>query len=121
MYDSFGELVVCPDRFGKSRADVSASQLDIGVSTAEEGIVEQSVPKHGIKAVLESWFFCFLLYWFFFVALHQFSSFFSGDADFAPRVSISQDISTGVETDGQLTGRRMVVTGGLVTLIGAPA
>ena len=41
---------------------------------------------------------------------------FAGDAQFAPRVSGRDDISTGVETDGQPMLRHAVVTRRLVSL-----
>ena len=43
---------------------------------------------------------------------------FSGDAEFAPRVSGIDDASTGVLTDGQPIGRCTIVTRRLVTLAG---
>ena len=43
---------------------------------------------------------------------------FAGDAKFAPRISGRDDVSTGVETDGQPKVRRAVVTRRLVLLAG---
>ena len=43
---------------------------------------------------------------------------FAGDAEFAPIVSERDDVSTGVETDGQPKIRRNVVTRHLVLLAG---
>ena len=43
---------------------------------------------------------------------------FAVDADFALRVSKTNDVSTVLETDGQLKGRRAVVTRSLVPLAG---
>ena len=43
---------------------------------------------------------------------------FAGDAGTIPGVSGNEDVSTGVETDGQLRGRHIVVTRSLVPLAG---
>ena len=43
---------------------------------------------------------------------------FAGDAEIAPRVSVRDDASTGVETDGQPKVCRAVVTRCLVSLAG---
>ena len=48
------------------------------------------------------------------------SLFNSGDAETIPGVSGNEDVSTGVETDGQLRGRHIVVTRSLVPLAGRP-
>ena len=45
---------------------------------------------------------------------------FSGDADKIPAMSGTEEVSTGVETDGQLRGRHIVVTRSLVPLAGGP-
>ena len=44
---------------------------------------------------------------------------FAGDAKFAPRTSGRDDVSTGVETDGQPGVHRAVITRRLVSLTGA--
>ena len=44
----------------------------------------------------------------------------AGNADTIPGVSGNKDASTGVETDGQLSGRHIFVTRGLVPLAGVP-
>ena len=46
---------------------------------------------------------------------------FSGDAELIPGVFGNEDVSTGVETDGQLRGRKIVVTRSLVQLAGGPS
>ena len=46
------------------------------------------------------------------------SCLFPGDAETIPEVSRNQDVSTGVETDGQLRGRHIVVTRSLAPLVG---
>ena len=43
---------------------------------------------------------------------------FLGDAETIPGVSGTEEVSTGVETDGQLRGRHIVVTRSLVPLAG---
>ena len=43
---------------------------------------------------------------------------FAGDVEFGPGVSVDEKVSTGVETDGQLFGRRIVATKSLVPLAG---
>ena len=48
------------------------------------------------------------------------SLFFLGDAETIPGISGSEEVSTGVETDGQLRGRHIVVTRSLVPLAGGP-
>ena len=44
----------------------------------------------------------------------------AGDAETIPGVSGKEAVPTGVETDGQLTGRNIVVTRSLLPLAGAP-
>ena len=46
---------------------------------------------------------------------------FLGDAETIPGVSGNEEVSTGVETDGQLRGRHFVVTRSLVPLAGGPS
>ena len=48
-------------------------------------------------------------------------SLFPGDAETIPGVSGKEYVSTGVETDGQLRGRHIVVTRSLVPLAGGPS
>ena len=45
---------------------------------------------------------------------------FPGDAETIPGFSGKEDVATGVETDGQLRGRHIVVTRSLVPLAGGP-
>ena len=47
-------------------------------------------------------------------------SFILGDAETIPGVSGTEEVSTGVETDGQLRVRHIVVTRSLVPLAGGP-
>ena len=44
-----------------------------------------------------------------------------GDVKTIPGISGNEDVSTGVETDGQLRGRHIVVTRSLVPLAGGPS
>ena len=46
---------------------------------------------------------------------------FLGDAETIPGVSGNEEVSTGVEKDGQLMGRHIVVTRSLVPLPGGPS
>ena len=46
---------------------------------------------------------------------------FEGDAEKFPGVSGNEDVSTGVETEGQLRTRHIVVTRSLVPLAGGPS
>ena len=50
----------------------------------------------------------------------SFPVFFLGDGETIPGVSGNEEVSTGVETDGQLKGRHIVVTRSLVPLAGGP-
>ena len=50
-----------------------------------------------------------------------FSCLFPGDAETIPGVSGNEDVSTGVETEGQLRGRHIVVTRSLIPLAGGPS
>ena len=49
------------------------------------------------------------------------SCLFPGDAETIPGVSGNEDVSTGVETEGQLRVRHIVVTRSLVPLAGGPS
>ena len=51
----------------------------------------------------------------------SFPVFFLGDAETIPGVSGNEEVSTGVETDGQLRGRHIIVTRSLVPLAGGPS
>ena len=55
-----------------------------------------------------------------FYVIGSFPVFFLGDAETIPGVSGTEEVSTGVETDGQLRGRHIVVTRSLVPLAGRP-
>ena len=46
---------------------------------------------------------------------------FPGDAGTIPGISGNEDVSTGVETDGQLRGRHIVVTRSLIPLARSPS
>ena len=68
-------------------------------------------------AVFESWLLSILHCRFF----HESGSFpvlFLCDAETIPGVSGNEEVSTGVETDGQLRGRHIVVTRSLLPLVG---
>ena len=76
-------------------------------------------PKSPLTAVLESWLLS-ILHCRFLSYQSLIPCFFLGDAEKIPGVSGNEDVSTGVETDGHLRGRHIVVTRSLVPLAGGP-
>ena len=94
--------------------NVCGAEFEVAVPTSEEDQPEKRVSRLFLRVGSS---FC-LYYGFFFMALVFFPWFFPGDVKFATRVSGSEDVSTGVETDGQLRGRRIVVTKSLVLITG---
>ena len=110
---------------GLPRADVSGSESEVGPSTSEEETERQKsqtkrAPKSPLTAVLESWLLYFL-HCRFLVIQWLIPCLFPGDAETIPGVSGNEYVSTGVETDGQLRGRQIVVTRSLVPLAGIPS
>ena len=109
---------------GLPRTDVSGSEFEIGPPTSEEEVEKKSplkrAPKSLLTAVLENWLLSILRCRF---LSYQWpiSRLFASDAETFPGVSGNEDVSNGVETDGQLRGRHIVVTRSLVPLAGAPA
>ena len=105
------------------RADVSGSEFEVGAatSTEEESETKKSqtkrAPKNPLTAVLESWLLSILHCRYFHIS-GSFPVLFLGDAETIPGVSGNEEVSTGVETDGQLRGRHIVVTRSLVPLVG---
>ena len=107
------------------RADVSGSEFEVGAPTSEEEAERKKsqtkrAPKSPLTAVLESWLLSilhckFLSYQWLIPCL------FLGDAETIPGVSGNKEVSTGVETDGQLSGRQIIVTRSLVPLAGCPS
>ena len=105
--------------------DVSGSEFEVGAPTSEEEVERKKsqtkrAPKRPLTAVLESWLFSilhcrFLSYQWLIPCLSL------GDAETIPGVSGNEDVSTGMETDGQLRGRHIVVTRILVPLAGSPS
>ena len=110
------------DEPGLPRTDVSGYEFEVGAPTSEEEPKRQKsqtkrAPKSPLTAVFESWLLrvldCrFLSYQWLIPCL------FLGDTETIPGVSGSEDVSTGVETDGQLRGRHIIVTRSLVPLAG---
>ena len=86
---------------------------------------ERSVRQNALQRVLSRLFLgvgCSLFYIACFCHISSsFSVLFLGDAETIPGVSGNEEVSTGVETDGQLRGRHIVVTRSLVPLAGGPS
>ena len=109
---------------GLRRTDVSGSEFEVGAPTSEEEAARKKsrtkrASKSPLTAVLESWLLSILHCRF----CHNSGSFpvlFLGDAETIPRISGNEEVSTGMETDGQLRGRHIVVTRSLVPLAGGP-
>ena len=94
---------------GLPRTDVSGSEFEVGVPTSEEEVERKKsrtkrATKSPLTTVLESWLLS-ILHCRFSVVLVVHSLFISGDAETIPGVSGNEDVSTGVEADGQLRGR----------------
>ena len=106
-----------------SRADMSGSEFEVGAPTSAEEEAERKksqtkcAPKCPLTAVLESWLLSILHCRFYHIS-GSIPVLFLGDAETIPGVSGKEDVSTGVETDGQLRGRHIVVTRSLVPLVG---
>ena len=110
------------DEPGLPRTDVSGSEFQVGAPTSEEEAERKKsqtkrAPKSPLTAVLESWLLSFL-HCRFLSYQWLIPCLFLGDAETIPGVSGNEDVSTGVETDGQLRGRHIVVTRSLVPLAG---
>ena len=106
------------------RTDVSGSEFEVDAPTSEEEAERKKsqtkrAPKSPLTAVLESWLLSILIAGFCHVS-GSFPVFFLGDAETIPGVSGNEEVSTGVETDGQLRGRHIVVSRSLVPLAGGP-
>ena len=107
------------------RTDVTGSEFEVGAPTSEEEAERKKsrtnrAPKSPLTAALESWLLS-ILHCRFLVYQWLIPCFFPGDAETIAGVSGKDDVLPGVETDGQLRGRPIVVTKSLVPLAGAPA
>ena len=116
--------MVHADEPGLPRTDVSGSEFEVGAPTSEEEADRKKsqtkrAPKSPLTAVFESWMLS-ILHCRFLSYQWLIPCFFLGDAETIPGVSGNEDVSTGVETDGQLSGRHIVVTRSLVPLAGGP-
>ena len=105
------------------RADVSGSEFEVGAPTSgEEEPREKRVRRNALQRVLSRLFLrvgCSPFYIaIFFMSVAHSPVLFLGDAETIPGVSGNEEVSTGVETDGQLRGRHIVVTRSLVALVG---
>ena len=120
VFDCSGEPVVRPKKTGLPRTDVSGSECEVDLSTSEEEVEKKKErkTKRLFTAILKSWLPCILPCRF---SSDQWLIFrdFVGDAESAPGTPRNEDVSTGVETDGQLK-RHIVVTKILVPLAGGP-
>ena len=120
MYNRSGEPVVHGDEPGLPRTDVFGSEFEVGAPTSEEEAERKKsqikrAPKSPLTAVFESWLLS-ILHCTFLSYQWLIPCLFLGDAETIPGVSGNEDVSTGVETDGQLRGRHIVVTRSLVLL-----
>ena len=118
------ENVVLSTEPALPRTDMSGSEFEVGAPTPEEEAERKSrsrrAPTSPLTAVLESWLLS-ILHCRFFVILVAHSLFILGDAETIPGIAGNEDVSTGVETDGQLRGRHIAVNRSLVPLAGDPA
>ena len=123
VYIRSGEPVVHGDQPGLPRTDVSGSEFEVGAPTSEEEEAERKKsqtkrpPKSPLTAVLDSWLLS-ILHCRFLSFQWLIPCFFLGDAETIPGVSGKEGVSTGVETDGQLRRRHIVVIRSLVPLAG---
>ena len=106
------------------RTDVSGSGIEVDAPTSEEEAERRKnqakrALKSPLTAVLESWLLSILHCRFCHIS-GLFPVLFLGDAETIRGVSGNEEVSTGVETDGQLRGRHIVVTRSLVPLVGVP-
>ena len=126
MYDHSGEPGDNSNDPGLPRTDASGTEFEVGVPSSEKEVERKKSrkkrdPKSLLTAVLESWLLSMLhcrcfwsVHWLIFCL-------FPGDAETIPGVSVNEDVCTGVEADGQLRGRHIVVTRSLVPLVGPSA
>ena len=110
---------------GLCRTNVSGSEFEVGAPTSEE---EAERKKSRTKRAPKSLSRLFLRVGCSPFSIAGFQSYqwlisclFPGDAETIPGVSGNEDVSTGVETDGQVRGRHTVFTRSLIMLAGAPA
>ena len=110
---------------GLSRTEVSGSEFEVVAPNSEEEVEKIGVSHNAFQRILSRLFLrvgCFLFYIACFQSYHWLIFYlFAGDAETIPGVSGNEDVSTGVETDGQLRGRHIVVTTSLVPLAGGPS
>ena len=124
VYNRSGEPVVHCDKPELPRADASGTESEVGAPTSEEEVERKKsqvkrAPKSPLTAVLKSWKLSILHCRFCHIS-GSFPVLVLGDAETIPGVSGNEEVSTGVETDGQLRGRQIVATRSLVPLAGGP-
>ena len=122
LYDPSGEPLVRRHKPGNSRRDVSGSEFFTLLHRLQLWMFGRT---NACQRAF-SWLFLRVGFSFFYIPNFNLGQWLifplcAGGAEFAPRVSESEEVSTGVETGGQLRGRRIVVTESLVPLAGAPA
>ena len=108
---------------GLPRTDVSGSEFEVGAPTSEE----EAQKKKSVKArskesshgCFEGWLLS-ILHCRFLSYQWRISCLVTGEAETIPGVFGHEDVSTGVEVDGQLRGRHIVVTKSLALLPGRP-
>ena len=125
MYNRSREPVVHANEPRLPRTNVSGSEFEVGAPTSEKEAERKKTrtkraPKGNLTAVLESWLLS-ILHCRFSIYQRLIPCFFPGDAETFSGVSGNEDVSTGVETDGQLRGRQIVVTRSVVPLAGGPS
>ena len=96
------------DEPGLPRRDVSGSEFEVGAPTSEEEAERKNsqtkrATKSPLTAVLESWLLS-ILHCRFLSYQWSIPCFFLGDLETIPGVSGNEDLSTGVEADGQFKG-----------------
>ena len=101
-----------------------APSLRLARRLQKKKLSERRVGRNALQSVLSRLFLrvgCSLFYIEGFQSYQwPISCFFPGDAETIPGFSGVDDVPTGVETDGQLRGRHIVVTRSLVPLAGGP-
>ena len=123
VYDSSGEPLVHPNDPGLPQTDLSATEFEFGSPTSEEEVDKKKirtkrVPKSPLTAVLDSWLLSIPHCRFLVISIVHFPSCLQVMPKQFLKVSGKDYVSTGVETDGKLRGRHIVVIRSLVPLAG---
>ena len=125
VYNRSGEAVIHADELGLPRTDCLVPSSRLARRLQKKTLSETRVGRRALQRVLSRLFLrvgCSLIYIAGFQSYQWFiSCLVPGDAQTVPGVSGNEDVSTGVETDGQLRGRQIVSTRSLVPLDGGPS